>query len=39
MELLESRLEAHFGGDARLDYHRTPGQMTVSVKLPLGIPA
>ena len=39
LELLESRLEAHFGGDARLDYHRTPGQMTVSVKLPLGAPA
>ncbi len=39
LELLQSRLEAHFGGDARLDYHRTTGRMTVRLGLPLGGPA
>ncbi len=39
LELLESRLEAHFGGAARIEYSREPGRMTVSLKLPLGVPA
>ena len=39
LELLQSRLEAHFGGDARLHFHRTSGRMTVRLRLPLGVPA
>ena len=39
LELLESRLEAHFGGTAGLEYARTSGRMTVSVRLPLAVPA
>lgn len=39
LELLQSRLEAHFGGDARLNFHRTAGRMTVRLRLPLGVPA
>ena len=38
LDLLASRLEAHFGGAAGLDYHRTRGRMTVSLRLPLGVP-
>ncbi len=41
LELLTARLEAHFGGDARLAYTRTPddprGKMTVRFNLPIGV--
>lgn len=39
LELLSSRLEAHFGSQARVDYLRGEGSMTVRLRLPLGVPA
>lgn len=37
LELLEARLAAHFGAGRRIEFVRRPGQMTVSLRLPMGV--